>query len=370
MPRPWQRRHKALLFVLSLLISVFPVARTRAALVTSFSDTLATIKESVPTNHTLRFTINDSWDENDTITIDFPNTFNTSGFADSEPEDYDVTDDGVDQNLVATGGCTGAANEVQIAAVNTTTDTFTFTRCAGDGAIANGSIITIEIGTNATFGAAGNDQITNQTAAENDTDPTVTLGGTFGGSGTLALEIVIDNDSLVSVTVLPRISCVFGGMTVTFPDATGTVITAATNTTITAGTNAQNGFSVTVYDQGNGTNPGLYKGSAPTYLIGSANSAFGDTATLATNVDGFGIQGTATQGDIGSATLTIAARYNQAGNNVGGLEINPAGAQTLASTTGPANNTITTVTHKMAASMLAPSGTYTDTLTYVCTGIF
>jgi hypothetical protein len=294
---------RAFSIVTLVITTLFPTNQLAlAATVSNFSDSLSTIKENTASNHTLTFTIYDSWDAGETLVIDFPNSFDTTGFANTEPEDFDITDDGVDRAITANGLC--AANEIDITSINNSA--FTFTLCTGSTSIASSSVILIEIGTHASFGAAGNDQIINQTAAQNDTDPTVTLSGTFGGSGTLALEIVADNDATVSVAVLPRISCAFNGLTAIFPDATGVIITAATNTTVTAGTNAPNGLNISVYDNGNGTNPGLYKGSAPTYLIGSANSSFADTATLSNNVDGFGIQGAATQGDPGSATLSIA----------------------------------------------------------------
>jgi hypothetical protein len=340
-------------------------ATTLAAAASSFSDTLSTIKESVAANHTLTFTINDSWDASDTLSIDFPDTFDTSGFATSEPEDFDITDDGVEQVLVASGSCSGTALEIEVTTVNTSTDTFTFTRCTGDATIASGSVVVIEIGTNATQGSTGNDQITNQTAAQNNTDPIVTLGGTFGGTGTLALEIVADNDVTVNATVDPRITCSFTGLTTTFTSLAGPVTTSDTNTTVTISTNAPNGFGLSVRDEGNGTNPGLYKSSSPTYIIGSADSSYTDTATLTNDVDGFGIQGSTSGGS--GATVTIAARYDQTSNDVGGLERT---ATTLASATGAVASRVVTVVHKAAVSGLAPAGSYTDTLTYVCTGIY
>jgi hypothetical protein len=359
--------YRAQIYIVSLALIAGLLQQTPAyaASATDFSDTLSTIKESIAANHTLTVTINDAWDESDTLTIDFPNTFNTSGFANTEPEDFDITDDGADQNLVASGGCSGTANEIEVTTVNTTTDTFTFTRCGSDGAIASGSVITIEIGTHALFGASGNDQITNQTAVENDTDALVTLAGTFGGSGSLALEIVVDNDVTVNATVDPRLTCTFAGLTTTFAALTGPVATSDTNTVITVSTNAPNGFSLSIQDEGSGSNPGLYKGSVPTYLVGSADGAFADTATLTADIDGFGVQGSTSGGS--GATVTIAARYNQTGNDVGGLERI---ATTLASATGAVANRAVTVVHKAAVSGLAPAGSYADTLTYVCTGVF
>jgi len=364
MPSILTRKYTAYVIIAALISSTATQIQTaQAAVVDSFSDTLSTIKESVAANHTLTFTINDSWGASETLSIDFPDTFITSGFANSEPEDYDITDDGVDKTIVASGSC--AANSIETTTVNTTTDTFTFTLCSGSTSIAAASVIVVEIGTHTSAGGSGNDQITNQTAAENGSDALVTLAGTFGGSGSLALEIVADNDVTINATVVSRITCTFSGLTTTFSALAGPVATADTNTTITVSTNAEDGFNLSVYDQGNGTNPGLYKGSGTTYLIGSADGSFADTATLQTDVDGFGIQGSTSGGS--GAAVTIAARYNQTGNAVGGFERT---ATTLASASAPVASRLVTVVYKAAVSGLAPAGTYSDTATYVCTGIF
>ncbi len=358
------------IIVAILLVSSFPVTRTQAADVTSFSDTLSTIKESVVANHTFTFTITDGWAADETLTLDFPAGFSNSGFANTEPEDFDITDDGAEQNLVASGGCTGATLEIAITTVDTVDPIgFTFTRCTGDATIAAGSVVVIEIGTHATTGGTGNDQITNQTAAQNGTDGVITLtgGGGYTDTGSVAVEIVADNDVTVNATVDPRITCAFTGLTTTFASLTGPVATSDTNTTITVSTNAANGFNISVRDAGNGSNPGLYKSSSPTYLIGSADGSptFSDTATLTNDVDGFGIQGSTSGGS--GATVAIAARYNQTSNDVGGLELTPI---TLASATGAVASRVVTIVHKAAVSGLAAAGAYTDTLTYVCTGIF
>ncbi len=355
----------AVAFLLLVSASSIPLT-AKAAAVTNFSDTLSTIEQSVTANHTITFTTADDWSSTETLSIDFPDTFTTTGFANNEPEDYDLTDDGAEQVLVANGGCSGTALEIEITTVNTSTNTFTFTRCTGDATIASGSVVIIEIGTNATTGSAGNDQITSQTAAQNNSDALVTLAGNFGGSGQLALEIVADNTTLVNATVDASITCAFTGLTTTFSSLnTGAVSTSDTSTTVTVSTNAGNGFNLTVRDAGNTTNPGLYKSSGTTYLIGSADSSYGNTATLSNGVDGFGIQGS-TSGGSGGA-VTIAARYDQTSNAVGGLELTDT---TLASATAAVANRVVTVVHKAAVSGLAPAGSYTDVLTYVCTGIF
>lgn len=356
------------IIVALLVVSTFPITSTRAADVSSFSDTLSTIKESVVANHTFTFTITDGWAADETLTLDFPAGFSNSGFANNEPEDFDITDDGGEQVLVANGGCSGTALEIEVTTVDTVDPIgFTFTRCNGDATIAAGSVVVIEIGTHATTGGTGNDQITNQTATQNGTDGVITLtgGGGYTDTGSVAVEIVADNDVTVNATVDPRITCAFTGLTTTFASLTGSVATSDTNTTITVSTNAANGFNISVRDEGNGTNPGLYKSSSPTYLIGSADGSFNNTALLTNDVDGFGIQGSTSGGS--GASVTIDARYNQSGNNVGGLERT---ATNLASATGAVASRVVTIVHKAAVSGLAAAGAYTDTLTYVCTGIF
>ncbi len=344
------------------LIGAYPTFAYAAA-VSSYSDALSTIKESVAANHTITFTINDTWSATETLSVDFPDTFVTTGFVNSDDNDFDISDDAVDVEVVVSGGC--AANKIEITTVNTSTDTFTFTLCSGSTAIASSSVIVIEIGTNAGDNGTGDTQITNQTATENNSDAIETLGGNFGGSGTAALEIVGDNAAVVTATVDPRITCTFANLTPTFASLTGPVTTASGNTTITITTNAANGFNLTVRDVGNTTNPGLYKSAGSTYLIGSADSSFSNTATLSTDVDGFGIQGSTSGGSGG--TVTIAARYNQTSNDVGGLELTDT---QLAFATAPVTSRVITATAKAAVSGAAPAGTYTDTLTYVCTGIY
>lgn len=363
------KKFQLFFIIVVLALNLFPGNRVFAAAVSSFSDRLSTIKESVVANHTLTFTINDSWDASETLSIDFPDTFNTTGFANSDDNDYDVTDDAAEIEVVASGGC--AANKIEITTVNTTTDTFTFTLCSGSTALASASVIVIEIGTHATANGTGDTQITNQTASENNSNAIVTLAGNFGGSGTLALEIVADNDVTVNATVDPSITCAFTGMTTTFASlTTGAISTSDTNTTVTISSNGGSGVSLTVRDDGNGTNPGLYKSAGTTYLIGSADGSFGNIVTLAAGTDGFGLTASSSGGS--GAALTIDGRFDASGgaNEVGGLEVGAANAVSLATSTGTLASRVVTITHKAAVSGLAPAGSYTDTITYVCTGIF
>lgn len=138
------------------------------------------------------------------------------------------------------------------------------------------------------------------------------------------------------------------------------VSTSSPNITLTISTNAPFGFSVTVRDEGDGTNPGLYKSAPPTKLIAST------TTTLVAGTEGYGIQAATTPAGSG-ATVSISPTYLKTGNDVGGLSRTPT---LLASATGPVAGREVVVTHKAAISPLTIPGNYADTITYVCTGNF
>ncbi len=366
--------YKAFRFLLiTALIVAFSanVARVQAAAVTNFSDTMSTIQDGTLANHTFAFTIQDSWQAGETLTLDFPAGFANTGFANTEPEDFDVTDDGVDQTLVASGGCSGAAIEIEITTVDTSDPIgFTFTRCATDATIAASSVVTIEIGTNATAGSAGNDQITNQSAAQNTTNAKITLtgGGGFTDTGTVAVEVVSNNNLAVTGTVDPQITCSIDDNTAAFGTFTLATVTTADSTPIwTISTNATNGYNLSVRSVGNSTNAGLYS-SAAGYVIKSADSAENSTSDLSVSATiGYGLQGTKTNGDAGSATTTIQSPYTSTTTTVGRLQLT---AQALASATGPVSNATITTTLKAKVTAFVPAGSYVDTVTYVCTGIY
>lgn len=359
--------HKALRFFLiaALVLAISGTStRVRAAAVTDFSDALSTIEENANADHTITFTIADDWSSTETLSIDLPDTFDTTAFDNNDEEDFDITDDGAEQALVDTAtGCGAPALEILLTTVNTSTNTITFTRCTGDATIASGSVIVIEIGLNATNGGSGNDQIQNQSATENDSDALVTLGGDFGGSGTLALEIVADNTYSLSATVDPQITCSIDQTSGAFGTfVLSTVDTASNPPTWTISTNAANGYSLTARSLGSGAAAGLYSAGA-SYTIASATE---DLA--AANEIGYGLQGSVTtNGGAGSATSSISAPYTASGTNVGALQLTD---QTLASASGAVSGAQILSTYKAVVSGLVPAGSYNDTVTYVCTGIY
>jgi hypothetical protein len=163
----------------------------------------------------------------------------------------------------------------------------------------------------------------------------------------------------VTATVTTMVSCDTPATSTSFGTIDNTAVyTSSPNVTTTVNSNTS--VFVKVSDTGDGTNPGLYKSTSPTAIIGSANDSFADEATLQAGVSGYGIQATTT-----GPNLVIAPRFNKTGNNVGGLEVSP--SVLLASSSQPVSGEVITVIHKAATSATKPAGDYSDTITYTCT---
>jgi len=181
----------------------------------------------------------------------------------------------------------------------------------------------------------------------------------------LPVDFVEGDDVTVTATITTSVSCSASPTATDFGTLTTAVITTSTpDVTLTMSCNYALGCTLSVQDDGNTINPGL-NSAAATYLIGSANAAWDDTDTLVLGTEGYGIQATTT-GSGSGGTLTIAARYDQTGDNVGGLEITDVD---VSSSSAPIANRETVIKHKAAISGLTKAAAdYTDTLTYSCTG--
>ena len=183
----------------------------------------------------------------------------------------------------------------------------------------------------------------------------------------LPVNFVQGDDVTVTATVGSNISCNASATSTAFGTLTTSVITTSTpDVTFTSGCNSDTGCVLYVEDTGDfTTNPCLYSTSS-TDLIGSADSSYADTALLVIGTEGYGIQATTT-GSGSGGTLTIAPRFDQAGDNVGGLETS---TTAVSSSSIPFADRETVIKHKAAIS----SGTleasdYADVLTYSCTAI-
>ncbi len=165
------------------LYFTFPV---HADSVTNFSDTVSTHLTSTAANHTIQFTTPGGVGAGETVVLAFSDSF-TIGSVDYT--DIDVADDGIDLTLgAAPAGATWGASF--------SGNTLTIT--SGTGTIAAASVISIQIGTNATSGAAGDRQITNPASSGSYT---INLSGTFGDTGEVAVPITTGEGAAVTASI-------------------------------------------------------------------------------------------------------------------------------------------------------------------------
>jgi hypothetical protein len=335
--------------VLTTLSFFIPQVATAAGPLTALSDTMSRLQKStVKSDHTIKFTTPTGVAAGQNIQITMP-----TGFAIGSVDYTDID--------VSWGPSTGAENELTLAGTPsgaTWGAAFAgqiLSITSGSGTITGTSKVIVEIGLNAT---GGDQQITNHATAGTYT---ISIAGSFTDTGSIAI-VILDSDQVsLTASVDPSISFSISATSSAFSAlSVGSVTTSTPNITLTVGTNSLNGYTISVRDAGNASNPGLYNAAA-TYLIGSANAAYDDNDLLEIGQEGYGIQAS-------SAGATIPARFDQSGNNVGGLELT---ATTLASyATKMTSNQTITITHKAAIAAFTSAGNYADTLTYIATGNF
>ncbi len=334
----------------SFLLSPLSILPVKAATLTSIKDTLSTVQASTAADHTFTFTTPSGVDAGETIILTFE-SFNPSALAFG---DVDVADDGADLTLAATAS--GASWGIA-----TTATTVTIT--SGTGTIAASSVITVELGLNATSGVAGDTQITNPAAGNYDIDFT----GTFGDTGAASVSIIADDSVNITSTVdeyvtftISDVAIGFGTLSSTTGrwatgDATGGDASATTPTaahTLTLATNAGSGWAIT------------YKGATLT----SGSNTITDAATIDEDSDGtpgseqFGISA----GTDGNAT--IASGYLR--DSVADFDF------VVSTTTTLVSESVSTATETISVSYLAniagttEPGSYSTNITYVATGTF
>ncbi len=335
-----------------------------AAAISTASDTMSTIKQSVNADHTIQFITPTGVAAGETITYAFPTGFTLLAEA---VNNFDFA-------VSAAGSCASFTDKALALTasgatwgLDVTSQTITVT--SGTDTIAAGRCVQLEAGTVATDGTTGAaNTIVNQTAVQNTTDAKIVIDGSMVDTGTIAVEIVTDNTLAVTATVDPSITCAVDGNIAQFGTfVTSTVDTASQTPIWTISTNANTGYNLSVKSAGNATNAGLYSSSAA-YVIKSADGSENSTADLSVAATiGYGMQASKANGDAGSAASTISSPYTSTSDTVGRLQLT---AQTVSSAGGPVSNATVTTTLKAKVTGLVPPGAYVDTLTYVCSGIY
>ncbi len=364
----WSRFVSFVTIFALMLVMVAPQSANAAA-VTSFSVLLTREKASTLSNQTITFTVPAAIASGETIILTYNNS--TSVAVALDFEDIDLADDGVDVVLAAAP--LGATWGV----VRTSATVITFTN--GTTAVASGSVVTIEIGTNATSVVTGIEQITNGTAGTT----TLVLSGTMGTpdiTGTASMSIVDDDQVSVTATVNQSITFdldtgVADGETSTpYSVALGTITTTDTrvsgstdsvNMIIAEGdTNASGGMVVTVKNA-NGAN-GLSSTAVAADDIDSADGTMADgTENYGLCVITVGLTGFSRASPYNTDTCAT----NSETNGVQGLTT--AGENILNSASAPVTAGHAEIAVNAAISgVTAAHADYTDTLTFIATGTF
>ncbi len=231
------------LIVFIAMLSVISPLHVFAASVTSFSVLLSREKAATLTNMTITFTVPAGIDADETIILTFDNS--TSIPVALDYTDIDLKDDAAELTLAAAPGASNWG------VVRTSSTVITFTN--GDIPIGSSSVIEIQIGTHATSGATGDQQITNGSAGTT----TLSLSGTMGNPdmiGTAAMSIIADDQVVITATVAPTMTFTISDNTIEFGALSASQATWADNAggsstdvaahTLTMATNGTEGYAI------------------------------------------------------------------------------------------------------------------------------
>ena len=342
-----------------------------AASLTTLSDTLSTMKESTLADHTIQFiTPTGIVSTSQNITLTFATGFNLGT---TNVNNYDLA-------VSASTSCasftdrtiSGTSGGADTWGVNLSGQVITFygptSGTIGTSGVPAGRCVSIEIGSNATYGASGTTQITNQTAAQNTSDPKITISVAATDTGSIATEIVTAANSQVGVsaTVDPTLAFTMTPTTLTFGTLSTSAIRYADNNTgsasipaqaatplLTASTNGASGVLISIYDVGNGTG-GLYSS-----VVGDLIPASSVNGLVGGNKK-FGVTG------LSGSSLTLTPGFS--GTSTGGTGTISNVAQSFASSAGPVASGNAAMILVASIDATTKAGAYTDTVTVVCTG--
>lgn len=351
--------------VLSLVMLMgLPLQIALASALLNLSNTMSTVRQGIPANHTIVFRTPAGVDAPaDTITLTLPAGWGmgTPGAVGFEDIDLAVSAGGqanclapsyTDETLAAAPGAGpwGAAVSGQIITLTAPTN-------ATVGEIPTNACVQIEIGTHALFGVAGVDRLTNHVTPGSYS---MAIGGTFGNTGNILMTIVPDDTVVVTADVAQTLTFTITDNTIGFGPLTSGAARFATGDALgggaevgahdlTASTNAGSGYVISV----SGTT--LTFGGHTITAIGPANTA------SAIGTEQFGIRANASGG-----TGTVSAPYAAAGFALD----TAAFPDEFATASGATILTTFSVRYLANVSAMTEAGNYSANLTYTATGRF
>jgi hypothetical protein len=307
--------------------------------------------------------------ENDTIAITFPAGFNM-GSVDYTDVDLSASSAGEQTIAGAAPNTTqwGAAVSGQVLTFTSPSNASTY--------IGGGETVTIEIGTNATAGVTGDQQITNPTAASY----TISIAANGASPDTGALVVAIISGVTVSATIAESLTfaiaavndtlCTLGGTATAVTTTAATVPFGTMNAnsfkkgcqTLTLNTNAGNGYSLTSQETDQLTNAGSQIISDTTCDTGTCTES--TSAAWATATANHGLGHTCSGLDC-AATYSSASNFRQFAS-IADTET----AVQMMSSSSPVTNSTSTVVYKLSVSGSQSSGDYSNVVVYIATAQF
>ncbi len=346
---------KGLMVSVLAATGIFYAGNATAASLTSISDNMSRLKASTASNHDIRFVTPTGVASTTNVTLTFSADFTPGSVAFGDIDFQEgsssncTTASWTDKTLVAS-----APSSSQFSAAFSG-NVLTFTSGGASATITAGRCVRVLIGTNA---AGGSNQITNGAA---DDDDTVAIAGTFGDTGTLSVDIITDDQVVVTATVDPSITFSISDNTIGFGTlnaaddrfATGDTLGNSSVTsahTLAAGTNATSGYVI--------------------YLLGDTLTSGSNTITApagpsATTVgsEQFGLNLSASGG-----SGTVDSQYGTASQY--GFGSTSSVQDNIASATGASATTTYTATYIANIGSSTEAGNYSTTLTYTATATY
>ena len=400
----------ALILAASMIVFYASLVDTsQAAQVTNRSDTLNNANSSATSNHGIVFTVQDAVDAGDTVTVTIDASF-TMGSIDCGDVDLDIA--GVATTIAVTtdrNANTTCAQTTTSWGLTISGQTLTFTAPSAAVSVAAATQVMVKIGSAATFQDTGAEWITNPV---NDGFYTMTIAGTFGGTGSILVAIIdavqvsatIAETLTFTLTGLPGHSGVAGSAIIgacvnnlTEPSgddddgiSVDTVTTTATTvpfgtinvstmyqgclkTAIT--TNAGSGFTIRTRENSSlRTGAGVTIPDANCDSDGCLNTPSTSAAFGAAGADGLGIS-------CFNATTSASCSTTEpvfAGSTTSGIYFAPIGNESKGQTPGryafvSGATTVEVVTKakfRLRAPATQAAGTYTNQVSFIATPVF
>lgn len=233
------------------------------------------------------------------------------------------------------------------------------------GAISTSTTYGVKLANGTTAGVLGTDD-----TAGNHNVTIEVRNGTVSDSSTFGIRLIADDRVVISATVsaTPSVTCSLSTNTVNLGSLyPGGAFTTGQHTITTSTSDTAGGYYWAVYGTGNGTDAGLYKSSATTYLIPSTGSTTVDLRGVGT--EGFGM--TASDPDAASAASVSSNFADTTLGVFGALDPAVTGAKLLLSQQGPQTAAeSSTITYGAKAGASAQPGSYQETVTFVCGGYY